>query len=67
MEQFQQLTRMQKTDIILLNGKLIVIQERGVINSGGLLCDAVYLNPFANLKQWYTPYGKKSRKNNFQV
>ena len=23
-----------------------------------MVCDAVYLNPFANFKQWYTPYEK---------
>ena len=27
-----------------------------VIKAGELLCDAVYLNPLANLNQWYTPY-----------
>ena len=26
------------------------------------MCDEVYLNPFANLNQWYTPYGEKIRK-----
>ena len=26
------------------------------IKSGGLVCDALHLNPLANFKQWYTPY-----------
>ena len=24
-----------------------------------LVCNAVYLNPLSNFKQWYTTYGKK--------
>ena len=27
-----------------------------MIKAGGLVCDALYLNPFANLKQLYTFY-----------
>ena len=26
------------------------------------MCDAVYLNPFDDFKQWYTAYEKKLRK-----
>ena len=29
-----------------------------VIKSGYLVCDALYLNPLANFKKWYTPYEK---------
>ena len=29
-----------------------------VINADELLCDAVYLNPFSNNKQWCIPYEK---------
>ena len=31
---------------------------RYVIKSGKLVCDAVYLNPLSNFKQWYTTYLK---------
>ena len=27
-----------------------------VIKNGELVCDAVYLNPLANFKQWYNSY-----------
>ena len=30
---------------------------RDVIKVGELVCDVVYLNPFANFNQWYTTYG----------
>ena len=33
-----------------------------VIKYGELMCDTVYLNPFANFKQWYTPYEKTKGK-----
>ena len=33
-----------------------------VIKAGELLCDAVYLNPFANHRQWYTTYEKNEGK-----
>ena len=26
------------------------------------MCDTLYLNPFANFKQWYTPYEKNRKK-----
>ena len=32
---------------------------RDVIKSGELICDALYLNTFANFKKWYTPCGGK--------
>ena len=32
------------------------------IKAGELVCDAVYLNPLANFKQWYTPYEKNEGK-----
>ena len=38
-----------------------------VIKAGELVHDAVYLNPFANFKQWYTPYGKKRMESNFRL
>ena len=40
---------------------------RDYITTGELMCDAVYLNPFDNFKQWYTLHEKKGRKNNCQV
>ena len=33
---------------------------RDFIKSGELMCCSVYLNPFANFKQWCTPYLKKN-------
>ena len=38
---------------------------KDMIKNVDLVCDALYLNPFVNFKQWYTPYEKC--KNNFQV
>ena len=38
---------------------------RDVIKVGELVCDAVYLNPFANFNKWYTPNGKKLRGNKY--
>ena len=35
---------------------------RYVIKSSDLMCGAVYLNPFANFKQWYIPYEKTKVK-----
>ena len=35
---------------------------RYIINYGGLVCDAVSLNPFVNFNQWYTPYEKNEGK-----
>ena len=32
---------------------------RYFIKAGELVCDAVYLNPFSNFKQWYNTYEKK--------
>ena len=31
---------------------------RDIIKVGKLVCDAVYLNPLSNFKQWYTTYLK---------
>ena len=33
-----------------------------VIKTGDLVCYPVYLNPFENFKQWYTPYEKKMKE-----
>ena len=30
-----------------------------------LVIDALYLNPFANFKQWYTPYEKQNQGGEF--
>ena len=38
-----------------------------VIKAGELVCDAVYLNTFANFKQCYTPYRGKINGKNCQV
>ena len=35
---------------------------RDVIKSGELMCDAVYLKPFANFSQWYNTFIKNERK-----
>ena len=35
---------------------------RCVIKVGEFMCDVVYLNPFANLKQWYNHYVKKGKQ-----
>ena len=40
---------------------------RDVIKAGKLVGDAVYLNPFASFKQWYTPYKKNEGKNVFRL
>ena len=37
------------------------------IKAGELVYDAVYLNPFANFKKWYTPFGEGMNKKNCQV
>ena len=37
------------------------------INAGELVRDELYLNPFANVKQWYNPYGFFLKENNCQV
>ena len=34
---------------------------RDVINVGELVCDTVYMIPFANVKQWYTSNEKKPK------
>ena len=31
---------------------------KGIIKAGDLVCDALYLNPLANFKIWYTSYEK---------
>ena len=31
------------------------------------MCDAVYLNPLDNLKQWHTRYEKNPREKNFRL
>ena len=36
---------------------------RDVIKYGELVCGVVYLNPFANSKQRYTPYETKLKEN----
>ena len=36
---------------------------RDLIKDGNMDSDAVYLNPFAILKQWFTPYRKTKEKN----
>ena len=35
---------------------------RYVIKAGDLVCDALYLIPFDNFKQWYKPYEKNEGK-----
>ena len=69
MEQFEQFTKMQKIKNYLAKWKIdgYTLQyshkiERYVIKSGQLVCDAVYLNPFANFNQWYKPYEKNEEK-----
>ena len=34
--------------------------ERDIIKDGGFVCGVLYLNTFANFKQWYIYYGKKN-------
>jgi hypothetical protein len=34
--------------------------ENDVIEEGEQVCDAVYLNPLANIQQWYTPYAQNA-------
>ena len=54
MDQFQKWTKIQKMGIILLNGQVVVILFRlilsDVIKAGELVCDTLYLNPFAKFK-----------------
>ena len=33
-----------------------------IIKAGDFVCDAVYLNPFTNFKQWYPPYAEKMKE-----
>ena len=35
---------------------------KGIIKAGELVCDALYLNPLANFKLWYTSMKNKPRK-----
>ena len=62
MAQYLQYTKIQKVDIILLNGQVKVILQyyhnsgKFVINTGELFCYALYLNTLDNLKQWYNTY-----------
>ena len=62
MVQYLQLKKMHKVDIILLNEQVEVIfcsilkSWEICYQTGDLFFDAVYLNPLASYKQWYTHY-----------